>query len=166
MPNLDRIDVLGGLLHRIGNYNPRRFSLSFDERLILQKTVYLMQEFGLFIGYNYSWYLRGPYSPSLSKDAYNLLNKYEQLPKVVFTDSINETKFNVFIDFINDHSHDGYWLEVIASTLFLYNNEDDNAYHKIYRKMKAKIPDLSKKYYRGVWNLLIQHELIRGNNNE
>jgi len=33
---------------------------SFDERLALQKTIYLAQQMGVPLGYQFSWYLRGP----------------------------------------------------------------------------------------------------------
>src|SRR5262245_35544812 len=44
----------------------------FDRRLILQKTVYLVQAAGVHLGYSYRWYLRGPYSSELTRDAFAL----------------------------------------------------------------------------------------------
>ena len=46
------------------------FTESFNDRLILQKTVYLAQAKGVHLGYYYKWYLRGPYCSSLTKDLY------------------------------------------------------------------------------------------------
>ena len=43
---------------------------SFDDRLILQKTIYLVQAKGIHLGYYYKWYLHGPYCSSLTKDLY------------------------------------------------------------------------------------------------
>jgi hypothetical protein len=45
---------------------------SFDDRLAVQKAVYLLQEGGVHLGYGYRWYLRGPYSPSLTEDLFTL----------------------------------------------------------------------------------------------
>ncbi len=45
---------------------------SFDQRLIVQKAVYLIQKAGLDLGYNFTWYLRGPYSSALTRDAFAL----------------------------------------------------------------------------------------------
>lgn len=45
---------------------------TFDERLIVQKTVYLAQAAGVDRGYSFRWYLRGPYSPELTRDAFSL----------------------------------------------------------------------------------------------
>ena len=43
---------------------------SFEDRLILQKVIYLSQTAGVNLGYYYQWYLYGPYSPSLTRDEY------------------------------------------------------------------------------------------------
>jgi uncharacterized protein YwgA len=43
----------------------------FRDRLRLQKGVYLLQEaFDMHTDYRFSWYLRGPYSPALTKVAF------------------------------------------------------------------------------------------------
>src|SRR3989442_1336381 len=44
----------------------------FPSRLSLQKTIYLVQAAGVDLGYSYSWYLRGPYSSALTRDAFAL----------------------------------------------------------------------------------------------
>ena len=43
-----------------------------EERMAVQKAVYLTQVVGVPLGYSYGWYLKGPYSPSLTKDYYAL----------------------------------------------------------------------------------------------
>jgi len=43
---------------------------TFEDRLILQKAVYLAQAAGVNLGYYYHWYLHGPYSPSLTRDEF------------------------------------------------------------------------------------------------
>ena len=45
---------------------------TFDDRMAIQKAIYLCQEAGVHLGYRYSWYLRGPYSPDLTRDAFAL----------------------------------------------------------------------------------------------
>ena len=44
---------------------------SFEDRLRLQKYVYIMERLGLDLGYSFSGYLRGPYSPDLADDYYS-----------------------------------------------------------------------------------------------
>lgn len=41
---------------------------SLDDRMRLQKAVYLLQAMGTNLGYHYSWYLKGPYSTALTQD--------------------------------------------------------------------------------------------------
>ena len=43
---------------------------SFEDRLILQKAVYLAQAAGVHLGYYFRWYLRGPYCPSVAEDGF------------------------------------------------------------------------------------------------
>ena len=51
----------------------------FDSRLILQKTVYLLEEAGIHLGYPFNWYLRGPYSPALTRDLYGFSSNTDDL---------------------------------------------------------------------------------------
>ena len=46
---------------------------TFDDRLILQKAVYLLQSAGIRMGYRFRWYLKGPYSPDMTADAFALV---------------------------------------------------------------------------------------------
>jgi uncharacterized protein YwgA len=43
---------------------------TFQDRLIMQKAIYLAQAKGINLGYYYHWYLHGPYSPSLTRDEF------------------------------------------------------------------------------------------------
>ncbi len=49
----------------------------FAGRLTLQKKVYLLQLTGLDLRYRYNWYLRGPYCPSLTENAFLLKDEIE-----------------------------------------------------------------------------------------
>jgi uncharacterized protein YwgA len=46
---------------------------TFPDRLRLQKIVWLMQKFGVRLGFTYSWYLHGPYSPELTRNLYEIV---------------------------------------------------------------------------------------------
>jgi uncharacterized protein YwgA len=45
---------------------------TFDDRLILQKAVCLLQYDGVNLAYRFRWHLRGPYSSELASDAFFL----------------------------------------------------------------------------------------------
>jgi uncharacterized protein YwgA len=48
-----------------------------EARKRFQKAVYLGQLAGVDLGYRYGWYLRGPYSPQLARDYYQLAEAIE-----------------------------------------------------------------------------------------
>ncbi|NLC20112.1 MAG: hypothetical protein GX757_13020 [Clostridiales bacterium] len=46
---------------------------SLSNRIILQKKVFLLQNLGVNLGYQYSWYVHGPYSTELTAMAYECI---------------------------------------------------------------------------------------------
>ncbi len=48
---------------------------TIDDRKRVQKAVYLGQRSGLDLGYRFGWYLKRPYSTSLTKDYYTLADE-------------------------------------------------------------------------------------------
>jgi len=44
----------------------------FNDRLILQKAIYLAQAAGVNLGYYFGWYLHGPYCSSLAEDGFSI----------------------------------------------------------------------------------------------
>lgn len=50
---------------------------TFDGRLAIQKCVYLAQAAGARLGYHFRWYLRGPYCPELTDDAFAVASELE-----------------------------------------------------------------------------------------
>ena len=54
----------------------------FDDRLIAQKLVCLLELKGIDIGYSCSLYVRGPYSPDLTQDLYAHTREFENLESV------------------------------------------------------------------------------------
>jgi len=57
-----------------------QFDISqFDDRLIAQKLVCLLELKGVDLGYSCSLYVRGPYSPDLTQDLYAFTREFESL---------------------------------------------------------------------------------------
>ena len=46
---------------------------TINDRILLQKKIYLAQDIGLSLGYGYSWYIHGPYSTDLTAVAYQII---------------------------------------------------------------------------------------------
>jgi len=102
---------------------------SFDDRMVLQKTIYLCQRAGVYLGYRYNWYLRGPYSPDLTRDAFELHAKQTS----GFDEAVGWKLDGASIERLNRVSslwksrredERPRWLELLASVLFLQRSYD------------------------------------------
>lgn len=110
---------LGLILHSVDN-----FSMStFNGRLTFQKTIYLLQAFGIYIGYDFSWYLRGPYSSHLARDGFELQDVYRDFPTKTgkFSENKIQQRFKKFLRFMKNKKNDPDKLEILASIHFLKN---------------------------------------------
>lgn len=89
---------------------------TFDDRLRMQKLVYLAGEFGLDHGYSYDMYLYGPYSPELANDYYEdeftIPSEEEGMPPSF--DLVS------FLDLVEDRSVK--WLEHAATAHSLHES--------------------------------------------
>lgn len=104
---------LGFVLRQIEDYE---FSMKgFDDRLRFQKTVYLLQAFGVYLGYSFSWYMRGPHCTVLASNGLLLQDVYASIPeqKVGFDDKKSQKSFKKFLKFVRGKSTDD--LEIAAS---------------------------------------------------
>lgn len=154
---MDKVELLGGLLKRVGNYSMKTFS----DRVIFQKTVYFIQAFGIQLGYPFNWYIRGPYSPSLATDGYSLAEKYEKIPEVYFAEPEAEASFKRCLSFLGNRKNDVSWLELLASIHFL-RSLGIRERSKIFNEVRKKQPYLSDAAFEEAWDYLKQHGLIRG----
>src|SRR6266516_1363166 len=96
----------------------------FDERLLLQKGVYLLQEAGVHLGYHYRWYLRGPYSTDLASDVFFLAGHKETVGHELSGWQLDDqSKENISrlraLLTENPLAHLARRLELLASVLFL-----------------------------------------------
>ena len=95
---------LGFILDQIKGY---RFSTaSVDDRLKLQKMVYLLQAFGVYLGYDFSWYMRGPYCMVLASNIIRLQYIHASMPKIEskFNDKKSQKLFKKFLKFVKGKS--------------------------------------------------------------
>lgn len=122
---------------------------TFSNRLNVQKKVYLAQIAAIDLGYRYGWYIRGPYSPSLTQDAFTLKDEiasgdteykgFQLAPKV--TKALDHAKklWEMPQNFAGSNDD---WLELLASLHYLR--------HIAYR------PHGAKRDFDEVFDLLIQ----------
>jgi uncharacterized protein YwgA len=154
--NSDKIRLLASILNKIGNFDMS----TFDGRLIFQKTVYFLQVFKIYLGYHFSLYIRGPYSPELAKDGFELSNKVKTITEFKFSDKKMEQNFSKFISFIEQFKDNPSNLEILSSLhLFknLFPNDDKNM---IIKRVLQYKPYLRKETCENCWNVLEKFNLV------
>jgi uncharacterized protein YwgA len=109
---------LGSLIVRVSNFSME----SLDKRKIFQKTVYLIQAFGIPLGYIFNWYLLGVYSPKLAEIGFYMKDKISEYGPAFFSNPDFEDKFNSFLSAIEPYKNNGRMLEVISSLHWFYVN--------------------------------------------
>lgn len=117
---MTNIDIVNGLVFQALRINKE----TFDERLVSQKKVFLLQEMGVDIGYSYNWYVRGPYSPDLATYIFSNLDvlKEQDFSKYHLTESVQKN-----IDAVNnlgakkpDSLSLPSWYELLASVVYIH----------------------------------------------
>jgi uncharacterized protein YwgA len=97
----------------------------FDNRLLVQKSVYLLQQAGVQLGYPYSWYVRGPYSSRLASDLFYLAEMEGDESQVLGAYTLGEKTRNIVSKIKEFFAQPGSLaerakeLELLASVLFL-----------------------------------------------
>lgn len=126
-----------GILSLCANqiFNDNEFSWfdykdSFDLRLVLQKCVYLMECFGVDLGYRYNWYIRGPYCPDLTEDAFEIINNQDALAEYCKNWSLTDKSklvINKMKQWIEENKPEQLeqkdWLELLASLHYINHNK-------------------------------------------
>lgn len=110
-----------------------------DERILLQKKVYIAQELGLPLGFGYSWYLHGPYSRDLTTATYEIADEGFSLAD----GKRFEPQYQLIIDCVNSIEEEAtkvklnnvHWYELVASIAYWYKRgltEKTDLVKKIY----------------------------------
>lgn len=93
---------------------------------IVQRSVYLLQEFGLDLGYRYMWHLKGPYSSSLENIYSELICNQQLFKKLNRKAKLKENTqiiMNTCKDFVNNtkpkNKTMAEWLELVTSLHYL-----------------------------------------------
>jgi uncharacterized protein YwgA len=74
-----RLKKLAKLIRALEDAGIYRFKIDlFEDRLKLQKIVYIAKHFGIDLGYTFNEYIRGPYSPELADDYYKLKDIWDE----------------------------------------------------------------------------------------
>uniref|UniRef100_A0A7C4VV97 DUF4065 domain-containing protein n=1 Tax=Fervidobacterium pennivorans TaxID=93466 RepID=A0A7C4VV97_FERPE len=118
----------------------------FENRLRLQKYVFLLKKFGVDLGYSYNMYFYGPYSPDLAKDYYNLpeTKEEEELPRE-------------FYNLVKGKS--SRWLELATTLIMIKDGFKSFDEEKVIQNV-AKSKSESPKKLRKIYNELREAKVI------
>lgn len=134
---------------------------TFDGRLRLQKFIYLLQAHGIYLGYDFSWYLRGPYCTGLATCGFALRDIYRDIPKdvkVEFADADDQLNFGRFLKFVGGKETNADYLEIAASIHIL--KKAGMAEPDIIPRVMAKSKSFAKEKCERAWDDLIKHKLL------
>lgn len=96
----------------------------FQNRLIIQKSIYLLKLKDIDFGFAYNLYVRGPYSPDLTKEIYDHKSIVENLKTTSKLDSSESKKIKEFKELF--HAPRPSILEVAATyAYFAFEQEQD-----------------------------------------
>lgn len=139
---------------------------TFDNRLQLQKIIYLLQSSGMSLGYGYNWYVKGPYSSPLAHDLFEIEKSteiYEKNEGIKFKNHEHIVhKLESFRDFLGDDINEVKYLEVFASLHYIFeatfSGKDDESKLKD-RLLEAKpslkyLPNIDDIISKAYTNLL------------
>ena len=107
---------LAAILKDVGNFSMD----DFKGRITLQKTVCLLQAFGVNLGYRFTWYLHGPYCRALFRDGHEARRVIDSLPRPhVSFKGRAQGRYEQFKEFMRDKRDDPVRLEACASISYL-----------------------------------------------
>jgi hypothetical protein len=140
---------------------------SLSSRIVLQKRVYFAQAFGIELGYRFGWYVFGPYSTELTRDAYGLQGLESRLEGAESKEKSAEMKkLNEFfgeVKALGPRKGERYWLELLSSLHFLTAHAAPPiaAKDQCIAKIKLMKPDrFSQEDMELAWNLLAKYHLV------
>ena len=148
---------LGLILKEIGN-----FDLSnFRGRLSLQKTVYLLQVFGINLEYKFRWYLHGTYCPQLTADGFELRPHIDKIPRlaVKFADDGAQRQYDKFLKFIEPHKMNAKMLEIAASICYFHRAENPKT--EVLRRVENKKAEFTMDECDLMWNELEKAGVVK-----
>ena len=141
---------------------------NLDNRKILQKKIYFIQEFGFNLGYDFGFYIYGPYSTDLTSDVFRLQEQFEVARNTVFLDDLTaeEQRALGYLDELLQgipEENLAHQLELLSSIHFLNNHiyqPIPNLRLMIQEIERRKPGRFSIREIRRAWTRLNQLELL------
>ncbi len=134
---------------------------TFEDRLRMQKLVYLAKSFGVKLDYGYNWYLHGPYSRELTRDLYEITQNRSVAEEPL---SQNETrKIDQLKSFLGKDSESPDRLELLASIQYLKDvgKSVDASDQEILQVLREKKRYFSEQEIQDCWNKSLGMDAFR-----
>lgn len=151
---MEKIDILVSLLSHLGSIDIS----TLDKRIIFRKSVYFLKVFGIEPGYEFKYYIRGPFSFDLMNDSTLFL--HAKTAKIEFKDKELEKRFKDYIDFITPYKDNARQLELLASMQFLKVANREKTREEICKTVmskfdnKSSIPNFTETECVSAWEYL------------
>lgn len=151
----------------LGKFNGLKLD-SFADRLVLQKRLYLLQLFGLDLGYRYNWYVHGPYCPTLTEEAFAVQQGLADIKKTSQSFELSEAAKDITEDYLQFEASLGESdiaksLELAASIHFLKHIgfvPGGVTKSNIKKALETKGKEFSDEQFNQAWNALDNFGLI------
>lgn len=162
---MNNIDVANGLIFNALQIKSKD---TFEDRLICQKKIYLLQQLGTDLGYGYNWYLKGPYSPALTNYIYgnlDILTKYDY-SQYSLTEDVkgNIELINGLSERKPDDLTESSWYELIASVLYIMRNHASwkisNELEAVFGALIKHKPQYDKRQFQVAVDVLKENKFI------
>ncbi|MGL4605879.1 MAG: hypothetical protein ACRCU3_00215 [Eubacteriaceae bacterium] len=138
---------------------------SINDRILLQKKIFLAQDIGLPLGYGYSWYIHGPYSTDLTTVAYQVIPEGSD---AIEKNSLKEPystmieKVNAIEDKIQElglQISTVQWYELVASIAYWHKN-GYNTEEQAIEKLQQTKPQFSEQQVIAAYRTYLDFKLV------
>lgn len=124
---------------------------TFKGRLRIQKSVYLLREFGIDLGFRHNWYVHGPYSPGLTRVLFNQPTSKAAARQLTAKElqTVNEMR-----NFLGEDLYSAEALELVVSLLYLirYGPPDFDTKQKIVAFLDKAKPHFNREQIEATWS--------------
>lgn len=136
----DKRSILRSILDRLGNFS----MTTLADRIIFQKSIFILKSIGLDLGYEFSLWRYGPYSSELASDGF-LLSELGWAKETTPLNLKEEDIIYKFKKLTNGHERDTTFFELISTFLYFKNLHQSKNDIELFNLVIEKKPYLDSK---------------------
>jgi len=121
---------------------------NFQSKLVMQKTIYLLQQMGLNMGFDYGFHIRGTYSPALTAALYDNRKKVEGCSD---GEKLSEKEIRLVEEFREEMAGlDPAVLEIAATYAYFFKEKGFSAHDATIKTKEAKPFFTEMQFVKGI----------------